>query len=170
VSGGEILCSPFNLELSGRLAEATIYFLLGTQLLMLGWRNRNDSLWRYKDRSESKGAIGKGEDKTVCHACESSAQCLHDRTSALPSCVRSSKSETKPSCRSLQMLSSSTFKRQSKRPQPNQRRGESTRPPVIFADPSARALSRRSCSNYSAPPKRRRVATGRRERSAGSLQ
>ena len=42
--GSEILSSPFNLELSGRLAEVTIYFRLGAQLHVPGWRDQNASL------------------------------------------------------------------------------------------------------------------------------
>ena len=57
------------MELSGRLDEATIYFLSDGQLHVSGWRDRNASLiWRYKGRSKSEGAVGKGEDQAVCRA------------------------------------------------------------------------------------------------------
>jgi len=92
----------------------------------------------YKGRAEER-IYREGEDKTVCHARMCLAQCLRAWL-LLPSHVRSSKRETKPSHRAalipvLQLLNSSTSKHQSKWPQPNQCKGESTRPAVIFADP-----------------------------------
>jgi len=92
----------------------------------------------YKGRAEER-IYWEGEDKTACHARMYLAQCLRVGL-LLPSHVRSSKREMKPSYWAapipiLQLFNSSTFKRQSKWPQPNQCRGDSTHPAVIFADP-----------------------------------
>jgi len=85
--------------------------------------------WRYKCRSESEGAVERERTKLcVVQGSLRHNACVMGLQPSFPCEIL--QEETKPSCRAavipvLQLLSSSTFTRQSEWPQPNRHRGES---------------------------------------------
>ena len=69
MSGSEIRSSLFNLELSGRLAEAPIYFLTGSQQLVSSWRDQSahrDTKYRSKSERAVRNELSGRDSIKLC--------------------------------------------------------------------------------------------------------